>query len=84
MAVLQALLFQILLNNRLIKPEFTTEKQVALDLGFLKNRITLKVAAYQSNTTNQTLPVQVSSATGFTSALLNSGEMQNKGIEVDA
>jgi hypothetical protein len=29
------------------------------------------------------LPVQVSSATGFTSALLNSGEMQNKGVELD-
>src|SRR6185437_7075261 len=71
------------LNNRLIKPEFTTEKQIALDLGFLKNKITLKAAVYQSNTINQTLPVQVSSATGFTSALLNSGEMQNKGIEAD-
>ena len=71
------------LNNRLLKPEFTTEKEIGLDLGFFKNRITLKLAAYQSNTTNQTLPVQVSSATGFTSALLNSGEMQNKGIETD-
>ena len=71
------------LNNRLIKPEFTTEKQIALDLGFLKNKITLKAAVYQSNTINQTLPVQVSSTTGFTSALLNSGEMQNQGIEID-
>ncbi|MEP6711791.1 MAG: SusC/RagA family TonB-linked outer membrane protein [Ferruginibacter sp.] len=71
------------LNNRLLKPEFTTEKEVGLELGFLKNRISLKVTAYQQNTINQTLPVQVSSSTGFTSALLNSGEMQNKGIEVD-
>ena len=71
------------LNNRFIKPEFTTEKQVALDLYFLSNKLHLNVAAYQSNTVNQTLPVQVSSTTGFTQALLNSGEMQNKGIEVD-
>ncbi len=71
------------LNNNLIKPEFTTEKEIGLDLGFINNKITLKVAAYKTNTINQTLPVQVSSATGFTSALLNSGEMQNKGIEVD-
>lgn len=71
------------LNNRLLKPEFTNEKEVGVDLGFFKNRITLKLAAYKSNTTNQTLPVQVSSSTGFTSALLNSGEMQNRGIEVD-
>ena len=71
------------LNNRLIKPEFTTEKQVAIDLGFLRNRITLKAAVYQSNTINQTLPVQVSYTTGFNQALLNSGEMQNKGVEID-
>ena len=71
------------LNNRLIKPEFTTEKQVSLELGFLKNKITTQVTLYQSNSTNQTLPVQVSSATGFTSALLNSGEMQNRGVEFD-
>ncbi|MDQ6903267.1 MAG: SusC/RagA family TonB-linked outer membrane protein, partial [Bacteroidota bacterium] len=71
------------LNNRLIKPEFTTEKQIAVDLGFLRNRITLKAAVYQSNTVNQTLPVQVSSTTGFTSALLNSGEMRNRGVEID-
>jgi len=51
----------------------------------LKNRISLKPAAYKSNTTNQTLPVQVSSANRvFTSAPLNSGEMENRGIEVDA
>ena len=56
------------LNNQFIKPEFTTEKQIALDLGFIKNRITLKAAVYQSNTTNQTLQVQTSSTTGFTQA----------------
>jgi TonB-linked SusC/RagA family outer membrane protein len=71
------------LNNQFIKPEFTTEKQVALDLYFLKSRIHLNAAAYQSNTTNQTLLVQTSSTTGFTQALLNSGEMQNRGIELD-
>ncbi len=71
------------LNNPLLKPELTTEKEVGLELGFLQNRVNLTLAAYKTNTVNQTLPVQVSSATGFTSALLNSGEMQNKGIEVD-
>ncbi len=71
------------LNNRLLKPEITTEKEIGLDLRFMKDKIGLNLTAYQSNTINQTLPVQVSSATGFTSALLNSGEMQNRGIEAD-
>ncbi len=71
------------LNNRLLKPEITNEKEIGLDLRFLRDRLNLKLAAYKSNTTNQTLPVQVSSATGFSSALLNSGEMQNRGIEAE-
>jgi TonB-linked SusC/RagA family outer membrane protein len=71
------------LNNPLLKPELTTEKEIGLELGFLRNRIGLNVTVYKQNTINQTLPVQVSSTTGFGSVLLNSGEMQNKGIEVD-
>ena len=71
------------LNNRLLKPEITNEKVIGIDLRFLRDRLVLNLEAYKSNTTNQTLPVQVSSATGFTSALLNSGEMQNKGIEAE-
>ena len=71
------------LNNPLLKPELTTEKEIGLELGFLSNRINLNVTVYKQNTINQTLPVQVSSTTGFGSVLLNSGEMENKGIEVD-
>ena len=71
------------LNNSLIKPEFTTEREVGLDLGFLQDKIHIIANAYKSNTINQTLPVQISSTTGFTSVLLNSGEMQNRGIEID-
>ncbi len=71
------------LNNRLLKPEITTEKEIGLDLRFAKDKIGLKLTAYKTNSVDQTLPVQVSSATGFTSALLNSGEVQNRGIEVD-
>jgi TonB-linked SusC/RagA family outer membrane protein len=71
------------LNNRLIKPEFTTEKEISVELAFFQSRVAFKTAVYQQNTNNQTLKVQVSSATGFTEALLNSGEMQNRGIETD-
>ena len=71
------------LNNRLLKPEITTEKEIGLDLRFMRDRIGVKLAVYKSNTVDQTLPVQVSSATGFTSVLLNSGEMQNRGFEAD-
>jgi len=66
-----------------IKPEFSTDKEVGIELGFLKNRIMLSGAWYTTNTTNQTIPITISSATGFTSAVVNSGVMNNQGIEVD-
>ena len=69
--------------NANIKPEFTVEKEVGIELGFLKNRIYLTGAVYQTNTTNQTINIQISSATGYTSAVVNSGEMSNKGAEID-
>ena len=69
--------------NASLKPEFTTEKEIGLELGFLKNRINFQAAVYNTKTTNQTIPSQISSATGFTSATINLGSMTNKGIELD-
>ena len=66
-----------------LKPEFTTEKEIGLELGFLQNRINFQAAYFNTKTTNQTIPSQISSATGFTSATINLGSMTNKGIELD-
>ncbi len=66
-----------------IKPEFSTDKEVGVELGFLKNRILLSGAYYTTNTTNQTIPISISSTTGFTSAVVNSGVMTNRGVEID-
>ncbi len=71
------------LNNPNLTPEFITDKEIGLELAFLKNRVLLNVAAYQSNSTNQTLPISISPTTGFTSTIINTGEMENKGIEVE-
>jgi TonB-linked SusC/RagA family outer membrane protein len=70
-------------GNPNLKPEFTAEKEVGLELGFLNGRLNFTAAYYDALTTNQTLPSQISSATGFTSALVNLGSMSNKGIELD-
>jgi len=64
-------------------PEFTHEKEIGLELGFLKNRINFQAAYFDTKTTNQTIPSQISSATGFTSATVNLGSMTNKGYELD-
>jgi outer membrane receptor protein involved in Fe transport len=69
--------------NPNLQPEFTTEAEVGLELGFLKDRISFSGAYFNTKTTNQTIPSQISSATGFTSATVNLGSMTNKGYELD-
>ncbi len=69
--------------NPNLKPEFITDKEVGLELGFFKNRVLLNAAYYMSSSVNQTLPIAISPTTGFTSTIINTGEMTNKGIELD-
>jgi TonB-linked SusC/RagA family outer membrane protein len=71
------------LSNPLLKPEKTNEIEIGAELSFLKNRIHLEVNAYQTNTIDQTIPATISAATGYYSALINAGELENKGLEVD-
>ena len=66
-----------------LKPEFTKEQEVGIELGFLKNRINFQAAYFNTKTTNQTIASQISSATGFTTATVNLGSMTNKGWEFD-
>jgi len=69
--------------NPLLKPEFTLSKEVGAEMGFLQNRINVQLAYYIENTTNQTVPIQISPVTGYAVQYTNVGEMQNKGFEGD-
>ena len=70
-------------NNPNIKPEFVHSQEAGLEISFLRNRINLEVTGYLQNNTNQILNIQVSRATGFTDALVNAADFDNKGIEFD-
>jgi len=72
------------LPNSFLKPEETTGEEIGADLGFLHDKLILNATVYQKNTTNQILPVSISGATGYTSAVVNSGEVQNRGFELAA
>jgi TonB-linked SusC/RagA family outer membrane protein len=65
-----------------IKPSLSTSTEIGLDLKFLQNRIGLSATYYNTNKTNEIIPVSVSGASGFTSKLINAGKIQNSGIEV--
>ncbi|MFK7979600.1 MAG: SusC/RagA family TonB-linked outer membrane protein [Saprospiraceae bacterium] len=69
-------------NNLSLKPERTTELEFGLDARFLNNRFGVDVAYFKRNTKDQIFSVPTSAATGYTSRILNSGEMENSGIEL--
>ena len=69
------------LGNSKLKWETTEQKDIGLDLGFLKQRITLSVDAYSKKTTDLLLSANLPSSSGFSTALKNVGEMQNQGLE---
>lgn len=68
-------------NNRL-RPEITTGKEVGLEARFFRGKLGLDVTYYEQVTKDQIIPVQLSKATGYNSAIQNIGKMQNKGIEI--
>lgn len=68
--------------NNTLKPESTTSAEAGFELGFFQDRLHLDVSAYNTNSTNQILAVQVSSATGFGQKIINGGRLNNKGLEI--
>jgi TonB-dependent SusC/RagA subfamily outer membrane receptor len=72
-----------IIANPNIKPEKVVEDEVGLDLGFLNDRITLTGSYYQSKTSDGIVYAAVSSASGFTQALVNAANSANKGLELD-
>ena len=71
------------LSNPTLRPEITQEIEIGLELGFLHDRVHFETNVYRSRTTDQTIPAQISAATGYYSAYVNAGELEMKGIETD-
>jgi TonB-linked SusC/RagA family outer membrane protein len=69
------------LNSKL-KPETTTSAEAGFELGFFQDRVHLDVSAYNTNSINQIVTVDVSPSTGYSQKLINGGSINNKGIEI--
>jgi TonB-linked SusC/RagA family outer membrane protein len=65
-----------------LRPEFTNTIEGGLEMNFFKNRVGFDVTYYHSLSEDQIINVNVSSATGYVRAAVNSGSMRNKGIEL--
>jgi len=73
--------------NSITNPDLSWELKEStsfgIDLGFIKNRVNLTVDYYNDLTSDLLLNVPVPSLTGFTTALQNMGQVQNKGWEFE-
>jgi TonB-linked SusC/RagA family outer membrane protein len=71
-------------NNPDLKPERTNSYEAGIEMAFLNSRVGFDATVYQTNTSNQILPVSVSTATGYLNRIVNGGEVRNRGIELSA
>ncbi|MFC4722620.1 SusC/RagA family TonB-linked outer membrane protein [Geojedonia litorea] len=69
--------------NALLQWEASEELTVGLDYGFLNNRISGSLDYYQRTSDKLLLENPVSYITGFTSGIVNLGEVQNRGWEFE-
>jgi TonB-linked SusC/RagA family outer membrane protein len=69
-------------KNPNLKPEKTESYEAGLEMKFLRNRLGVDFAYYKTNSVDQIYGVPVSRATGYTSKILNAGEIENKGVEL--
>ncbi len=65
-----------------LKPEITNSWETGFDIRLLDNRLGLDFTYYNSTTKNQIVPANVSYTSGFTTAVINAGEITNKGFEI--
>ncbi len=64
-------------------PEFVVNKEVGMEVSFLKNRISFETTFYTQDNTDQVINIQLSNTTGYTTAIRNAGAFTNKGMEFD-
>ena len=65
-----------------LKPELTKELEFGTEVGLFNGRLDINYSYYVQHDKNQTLPINVSASTGFTSELVNIGETESSGHEV--
>lgn len=70
------------LPNNALKPERANSIEAGIEVAAFKNRVRLDVTYYNTDNIDQIIPLNVSSATGYTSRFANAGTINNNGVEV--
>lgn len=69
-------------KNADLKNELTSSFEVGADIRLFENRLGIDFTYYNSSTTNQILPAEISATTGYNTILVNAGEITNQGVEL--
>lgn len=70
------------ISNLGLKPELVNSFEIGSDMKFFMNRIGLDITYYNTRSHNQITSMPVSSASGYSNAIINSGIIENKGWEI--
>ncbi|UOQ51841.1 SusC/RagA family TonB-linked outer membrane protein [Hymenobacter cellulosivorans] len=68
--------------NTGLRPSRATEIEVGTELAFIQNRVRLDLTFYKKNSKDEIVFAPASISSGYQGAVLNSGEMENKGVEM--
>lgn len=69
-------------RNPNLLSENTTSLEAGLELAFFQNRLSLDLSVYQASSFNQIYRAEVTAATGRRTDVVNAGQIDNRGIEV--
>ena len=71
------------ITNEIIRPEFSIQKELNLNVGFFDERLTLATSIYTSDNKDLITNTTPSPASGLTSARINIGKTTTTGGEID-
>lgn len=72
------------IGNLDLKPERTNSTEAGIELSFLRNRISLEATYYYNLSIDQIIYQPMPPSSGYTSRVLNLGDVENKGVELAA
>jgi len=70
------------LGNANLKPEFTTEYEAGVEARFFNDRVSLDMSYFTRKSTDQIIFSAVPASSGFSQGVVNFGQLDNRGWEV--
>lgn len=74
--------FRSINKNPNLKPERTKSFEVGLEASLLDRRLGFDITYYKTNSVDQIVSAAVSSASGYTNGVVNGGNIENRGFEI--